>query len=477
MKKIYISLIILIVSISLLLTACESESSVEKTSLENGTKTILISIDAMTAKYWQDESLDLPNLRMLMADGAFAEKVNVVYPSSTWVSHSSIITGGYPKKTGILGNWTVDTEKKAIVEIFGDMGIDKEQVMEAETLYDLAHENGYSTASICWPVTRGATKIDYNIPEFYAQVFFDNFATKDFWNELKEAGLPVHRYGDWSADHSKVAMQDKLTADTAIYLIENQKPDLMMVHFLSPDSFGHDYGPDSPEVIYTLEYVDALIGEIVKSLKEEDMFDSTNIFITADHGMSLIHTDIRPNLLFQQKGWQKQGELQLRTRLGPPVISEETKVTCISNGGDGFVYIFEEDEDEKQALMKEVKEALLATEGIEKFIDKDEYEELGLPVAHKDSPDFIIECKKGYQIQTKPGEEVVAQSIFLGQHGYLPNEDDEMKVALIAHGPDIKPGIISEEIHSVDIAPTIAKTMGLDLKGADGKVLQQIIKP
>lgn len=412
-----------------------------------------------------------------MEEGAFAEKVNVVYPSSTWISHSSIITGGYPKTTGILGNWTVDTEKKAIVEIFGDMGIEKEQVMEAETLYDLAHDNGYSTASICWPVTRGATKIDYNIPEFYAQVFFEHFATKDFWNELIDAGLPVHRYGDWSADHEKGSMQDKLTADIAMHLIRNQKPDLMMVHFLSPDSFGHDYGPDSPEVIFALEYVDVLIGEIVESLKEEDMFDNTNIFITADHGMSLIHTDIRPNLLFQQKNWQKQGELQTRTRQGPPIISEETRVTCVSNGGNGFVYVFEEDEDKKAALVKEVKEALSSIEGIEKFIDKDEYEELGLPVEHKDSPDFIIECKKGYQIQTKPGEEVVAQSKFLGQHGYLPDGDDEMKVALIAHGPDIKPGIIAEEIHSVDIAPTIADIMGLELEDTDGKVLKQIVIP
>ena len=59
---------------------------------------------------------------------------------------------------------------------------------------------------------------------------------------------------------------------------------LMFVHFAGADNRGHKYDWMSGEYMKVLREGDAVLGEIIKTLKEKDMFETTFFLITSDHG-------------------------------------------------------------------------------------------------------------------------------------------------------------------------------------------------
>src|SRR5690349_17631228 len=72
---------------------------------------VMISVDGlMPASYTQADALGLkiPNLRRLMAAGAWARGVVGVLPSVTYPSHTTLVTGVPPRLHGITTNMIVD---------------------------------------------------------------------------------------------------------------------------------------------------------------------------------------------------------------------------------------------------------------------------------------------------------------------------------------------------------------------------------
>ena len=62
----------------------------------------------------------------------------------------------------------------------------------------------------------------------------------------------------------------------------------------------------------------------------------------------------------------------------------------------------------------------------------------------------------------------------IGYHGYLSTEP-KMNALFVAVGPDIKQGHTIGLVDNVDVAPTIAKLLGVTLPNTDGKPLTQIL--
>ncbi|WP_456277051.1 alkaline phosphatase family protein [Bacillus sp. AK128] len=427
---------------------------------------VLISIDGMANYYLTDPNVKMPNLRQLISEGTSAKSMESVFPTATWAIHTSMITGKYPRHHGVLGNWVIDRKNKKVGEHFGDRTWDKDEIVLGDTLYDILHSKGKKTASICWPVTRGAQSIDYNIPEFYDQELFERYSTPSFWKELKEKGFPVDAYGEWSTDHARGQMQDYLTTEIANYLIENKRPDLLMLHFLLPDSYQHDYGTRSQEVYWSLEYIDEQIGKIITQLKSAGLYEDTTMFVVSDHGFIDTIRTLYPNRLFKQAGWFNDEKPQ------------ESKVMAVSNGGSGFVYVLEEDPIKKKQLYKEVLNLLKVTEGVGEIFEKDQFPSLGLPgvgevEAH--CPDLIFESEINCFVHfDHTGEQVIEnRTKFRGMHGFLPTRE-ELKAVFVASGKGIQKGKQIEEVKVVDVAPTIARIFEEELSDVDGKILNEI---
>ena len=68
---------------------------------------LLISIDGLKPEYVTEadsRGLKVPYLRTLMRDGAYAEGVTGVWPTVTYPSHTTLLTGVSPAEHGILNN-------------------------------------------------------------------------------------------------------------------------------------------------------------------------------------------------------------------------------------------------------------------------------------------------------------------------------------------------------------------------------------
>jgi len=152
---------------------------------------------------------------------------------------------------------------------------------------------------------------------------------------------------------------------------------------------------------------------------------------------------------------------------------------AIPEGGTALVYLTDPatiEEDRKKVI-----EVMKATEGMADVIEPARYVELGFPdpAKNRQSPDLVLVGKEGYAFSSiATGEDAVIEPIFgrhaLGHHGYI-NTDPRMNAAFIVAGRGVRVGKKIGVIDNVHVAPTIAKLLGVELPGADGKALGDVL--
>src|SRR5262249_46285177 len=125
---------------------------------------LLVSIDGLRPDYVLDgdaHGLQVPNLRRMMAEGAYSTGVHGVLPTVTYPSHTTLVTGVSPARHGICSNTTFDPEglnQSGWYWYAADIRV--------PTLWDEAGKAGLITANVHWPVTVGA-RIDFNLPQIW----------------------------------------------------------------------------------------------------------------------------------------------------------------------------------------------------------------------------------------------------------------------------------------------------------------------
>ncbi|HEV3483840.1 MAG TPA: hypothetical protein VG106_00420, partial [Vicinamibacterales bacterium] len=89
---------------------------------------------------------------------------------------------------------------------------------------------------------------------------------------------------------------------------------------------------------------------------------------------------------------------------------------------------------------------------------------------------LFLTAKDGNAFTNAIGDEVVvdAPAGSLGAHGYL-GTDPDLRALFIASGRGIKKGVTLDVIDSVDVAPTAARLLNVDLPHVEGKVLTEIL--
>jgi hypothetical protein len=81
-------------------------------------------------------------------------------------------------------------------------------------------------------------------------------------------------------------LQNEKVADKTVELLDKYKdrPFFFFVHFGEGDEKGHKYGENSREYNDALISDDACTGRIVQKVKDLKLYDTTLIYVTADHG-------------------------------------------------------------------------------------------------------------------------------------------------------------------------------------------------
>ncbi len=423
---------------------------------------VLVSVDGLANFYLDDPRADMPTIRRLAAEGARADAMVTVFPSVTWCAHATLSTGVWPNRHGVLANDYIDRNTKQKVTLLCDPVFDKEQILQSPTIYDVAHAAGLVTAGVLWPVTRNARTLHFSAPDMPGDTAWSDFGTPAWIQELRAAGLPVDSHGRWCREAAGGVPRDWLYVRMARQLLLQHQPNLIMIHLVEPDHVQHRTGPRSDDAYWCASYSDDRIRDLVEAIAASPRAKSTYLIVVSDHGFFPFEKVIQPNVLLRQAGL-------LSVTDGKPVPE---KAWCMSQGGAAGIYIF--DTQQREELIETLRQAFQAVEGIQAVLIGKDIESAGQKTGQDDPrcPDIWLAAEKGYSFsETATGNDVVVtRSGVGGTHGYLPDHPDMWAMCII-WGPGIKPGTRLGKVQIVDIAPTIAALLGVDLPHADGRVL------
>lgn len=427
---------------------------------------ILVSVDGLAGFYLDDPLAELPTLRRLAEQGARADGMVCSFPTVTWPNHTTLVTGVPPAKHGVIGNNYLDRKSGEKIPFIPDPLFDKDQIVEAPTVYDAAHRAGLATAGIVWPATRNARTLDWTVPDMFGGEAWPKYGTQIWLDELRAAGIPVDRHGAWTGQQGGGVQRDWLYTRMAAHVLREHAPNLLLIHLVETDHVQHRYGPRCPEAYWSVSYADDRLRDLVEAVENSRYKGKATFVIASDHGFFPIEKDVRPNVLLR--------ELGLVTVDGNNV--KEKQAWCVSQGGACMVYIL--DDKNRDALRAKLQKEFSKVEGMHAVVGPEDFAKIGQPTPEEDSraPDLWLAAKSGYSFsEAHTGNDVVtARSSRGGTHGYLPDQPD-MLGTLVISGAGIQPGTRLGKVQSVDVAPTIARLLGIELPTAEGKVLEKAL--
>jgi predicted AlkP superfamily pyrophosphatase or phosphodiesterase len=418
---------------------------------------VVVSVDALNAKDF-DTIKELPNFKKLIENGSYAREVVGVYPSLTYPSHTSIITGTYPDKHGIVNNKRNEIGVKSPTWYWYSKDI------KVPTVYELAKKKNLTVGALAWPVTAGAD-IDYNYPEIWTtkleqdetELIAQN-GTPDFVRYIRS------RFGKKLKERQQPELDNFIT-DSAVYLIKSKKTDLTLIHLGELDSKRHGYGADASIVKEILKKQDERLGRIINASKEAATYDSTTFIILGDHGFIDIDKKVNLNVAFKNEGL-------ITTDKEDSITNWEAVVDAC----DGSAYIYLRDKNDTN--LKNRVEAVLAQYknqneyGIEDIYSKTDIEKFRT----NPEADYMLEAKKGFFFSNEwQGQAIVEKSKALGTHGFSPYKPDYNTFLLIS-GARAKKGVVLPKANLVDEGPTMARLLNLKMDNVDGRVLTELVK-
>lgn len=175
-----------------------------------------------------------------------------VMPTLTNPNHVSLLTGAYPEVHGITGNRYWNGREDAELE---DPGL-----IEVETIF---------------------TAIERQRPTSVTAAAFGKSKVRRLFAAAPGQHAPDVAWHPTQAD----AYADDATTMTAFReLVRTHRPSLAVVAIADLDRAGHLYGPASPAYAATVAQADAQIGALLKDLHDDRRWRRSVVFVTADHG-------------------------------------------------------------------------------------------------------------------------------------------------------------------------------------------------
>lgn len=375
----------------------QSHYAQTKPALAGKPYVILISFDGFRWDYLNRGIT--PNLEKIRTDGISAQSLRPAFPSKTFPNHISIITGMYTENHGIISNYFMNYDKNDWYGMSDTTKIRDGKWYLGEAFWETAERQGIKTASYFWPGSE--LHLDYRRPTY--RVLYDH---EKPYEERVEGVI------DW------------------LKLPHNERPHFITLYFHDTDSYGHDYGTDSPEINESIKRLDNIAGQLMKNITDIGMKDSVNVIFVSDHGMTNI---------------SKEKSINIENMIA------QFKCRFMDDGP--FIQI-----DPPADKLMDVYEILKRNESHYKVYLK------------KDIPDYYHYNKNPfiYSIMAIAdiGWSLISnrKSDWLnkakGNHGYDNNHLD-MHGILIADGPSFKDGYKTGTVWNVDIYPLLCKIFNI----------------
>jgi len=221
-------------------------------SPETAAPLILISIDGFHPDYLTRGLT--PTLASLAAHGARARWMAPTFPTKTFPQHYTIVTGLYPSRHGIVANSFVDERDGGRFGYWDTTVAFLPRWWGGEPIWLTAQRQGLRSGTMFWPGS--------------------------------EAEIDGERPSRWK--RFDIAMPDEARVDTLLAwlaLSPAERPTMLTLYFDGVDHWGHETGPDSPQLDGALRRADAALARLLDGLARLGLRDRANIVIVSDHGM------------------------------------------------------------------------------------------------------------------------------------------------------------------------------------------------
>ena len=413
---------------------------------------LMISVDGLKPEYILNadaHGLKIPFLRSLMRDGAYARGVTGVWPTVTYPSHTTLLTGLSPAEHGIYNNLEFDPKNT-----FANAWYWYAQQIRVPTLWQAAHEAGLSTASIGWPVSVGATAVDFLIPEYWRVARLTDVDPSDallLAAMSRPEGLLQKmqaRLGPYMRGNDPSPPGDEIKTRYALDILKTQKPKFMTIHLSSLDEQQHGHGPFSPEANADLEVIDGQLAQLFAASRANDpkaiaLVVSDHGFVQITHKVNLMQPFLRAGLLPSGGPWKAQPW---------------------SGSGMAAVMLHDPADSHTESQVRDLLQAMKAdpNNGIAEVLERDAIKQRG---AFPDAS-FLIVMKLGYYALSDATSPLLSDVQGTpGSHGFSP-EYPEMRAAFFIEGTGIARGRNLGLIDMRQVAPTVAQLLGVRLPAA-----------
>lgn len=374
---------------------------------------VLISIDGMNKAFYQTKEFPTPELRRMALEGASAERVLPVFPSLTYPDHAALVTGCRPARSGVSTN-VIEGSSRWYWE---------SSHLKATPIWKAATDRGLRVALMGWPTTVGA-EVEYNIPEVFFAPGTGPLTTEE---RIIEASTP----GVLELLEVKVPKDfptwDLMMTKACEKLLKEDRVDLLLVHLIQVDQAQHLHGPEAQEVVECAARVDELVGRIRRAAGPQAL-----VAVVGDHGFLPYRQVLYPKAMLRAAG-------------APEGVSAHAA------GGSAAIY------GGDQAIEDYFR---AESNGRYRIVSREELDEFGTLPGASFALAATAPISFSYHENGPPEEEQVR-----GQHGHLP---EMVPTGWVMVGPGISGGTNLGDCRIIDIAPTLARRLGISLPQAEG---------
>jgi arylsulfatase A-like enzyme len=220
-----------------------------------------------------------------------------------------------------------------------------------------------------------------------------------------------------------------------------------------------------------MERMDAEIGALFEVLRTEGRWDETTVILVSDHGFAPFNHLIRTGVLLRALGLSETDARGKTVRWRAQVSTA---------GGTAGIILHPEATDDDRRKVDDALNLLSANPayGIRKIFR----EQASPATGGEPGASAILEAAPGFSFQGGETQGLVSPleegRRSAGSHGYDPRRP-EMRAAFVMRGPNVIRGKKLGLVRLADVAPTVAKVLGIDMGPGkiEGRVLTEAFAP
>ena len=407
-------------------------------ALAQPARVLLVSIHGLSPDRYltADGARAMPTLAALAQQGVAAESMRPVFPPASYPAHATLVTGVSVAKHGIAA-----------------AGLDQASDLRATSLWQAVAQQGRTVASLDWPTTGGAAIADL-APDLVVPAgasWLDALASGGAGRAAEFARRAGG--GDPAAAAPGAARDATLVTMACALLLGEPAPGLVLMRLSQTQVALDGAGPDSELARAAFAASDAELGRLVRCLGDAGLLDTTGIAVAGDHGAMSVHTEIRANAALAEAG--------LLVPSGSGVRSFDAITR--SNGGSAFVYA---SSDDAALLARRALDAAANETGAFRVLSARDMVERGAdPEAW-----FGLEAEPGYVFADAAKGPLLAPASVASAGGYATS-DPHLAAGFVAWGPGLRPGLRVPGLRQTDVAPTLARWMGVSFGPVEGRTM------